>query len=118
MAATTLHLRFADRAAALAALAPLGFVGADLETGAATIASTAWPDGVRVDLALIGGDGTYRHQTGTTTVEIEDHGSIEMLVMTSVPGFHVDLLWSGGAPPDLGTARIYPETPTHAFTCG
>ena len=115
MIATTLHLRFVDRAAALAALAPLGFVGADLDTGEATIASTAWPDGVRADLALIGGDGTYRHQTGTTTVEIDGLGSIELPVISTVTGFHVDLLWSDGVTPDLGAARIYPETPAHAF---
>ncbi len=35
--------------------------------------------------------------------------------MEVVPGFHVDLLWSDGTPPDFGAARITPATPSQVF---
>lgn len=115
MTATTIHLRFADRAAALVALAPLGLVSADAETGASDLLTTAWPGGVRVDLALLGGDGAYRRVIGTETLDLPDLGPIEVPIMEVAPGFHLDLLWSEGTPPDFGAAEIHPETPSQMF---
>lgn len=115
MTATTIHLRFADRDAALVALAPLGLVTADAETGATDLLSTAWPGGVRVDLALLGGDGVYRRVVGTETLDVPDLGTIEVPVMEVAPGFHLDLLWSGGTSPDFGAAEIHPDTPSAVF---
>ncbi len=115
MTATTIYLRFEDEAEALAALAPFGLVHDDPETGEPGFAPTARPYGIRVDLALVGGDGVHRRQIGTTTVEDPDLGRIEEAVMEVVPGFHVDLLWSDGTPPDFGAARIEPQTPSQVF---
>ncbi len=119
MTATTIYLRFEDEAEALAALAPFGLVHdvveGDPEIQTIGFVPTARPDGIRVDLALVGGDGVHRRQIGTTTVEDPDLGPIEEAVMEVVPGFHVDLLWSDGTPPDFGAARIEPQTPSQVF---
>lgn len=115
MTATTIYLRFADRIDALAALAPFGLVFADPETGETDFVATARPDDCRVDLALVGGDGTCRRQTGSTTFDDPDLGTLEIPVMETIPGFHIDLLWSDGTPPDFGSAMIDPETPNQIF---
>lgn len=113
--ATTLHLRFATRDEAFAALAPFGLVVADPGGGDPLLATTAWPEGIRVDLALVGGDGIDRRQTGTTTFDDPDLGPIEVPVMEATPGFHVNLLWSDDAPPDFGAVAIDPATPSQVF---
>lgn len=115
MTATTIYLRFEDEAEALAVLAPFGLTLDDPETGLPGFAPTARPDGIRVDLALVGGDGVHRREIGTTTVEDPELGPVEEAVMEVVPGFHVDLLWSDGTPPDFDAARIEPQTPSRVF---
>ena len=115
MTATTIYLRFEDEAEAIAALAPFGLTRVDPETGETHFVPTARPDGIRVDLTLVGGDGVHRREIGTTTVEDPDLGPIEEAMMEVVPGFHVDLLWSDDIPPDFGAARIEPQTPSRVF---
>lgn len=115
MTATTIYLRFDDRAAALAALAPFGLVAVDPDTGEAIFVSTAWPDDTRVDAALVGGDGIDRRRTVPTPVEDPEDGSSEGSGGDVVPGFHVDLLWSRGPVPDFGAAVIEPVTPSQVF---
>ena len=115
MTATTIRLRFADRAAALAALSPLGLVTTEPESGDPVFASTAWPGGVRVDLALLGGDGVCRREAGTETLDLPGLGPIEVPRLEVVAGFHLDLLWSDGHLPDFGAAEIHPETPSAIF---
>ncbi|WP_333822870.1 hypothetical protein [Pinisolibacter sp.] len=114
----TIHLRYIDRATALAALEPFGLVERDPETGTAGFRVTAYLDGVRVDLMPLGGDGIHRRRVGTDFFEGPDGDRIEIPVMEPVPGYHVDLLWSGGEMPEFGDAVIVPATPTSTFVDG
>lgn len=114
----TIHLRFPDRAAALTALAPLGLTAPDSETGEADFVTTAYPGVARVDLVLLGGTGRHHRQIGVETIDDPIAGPIEVPVMVPVPGFHVDLLWSGGAVPDFGEAVITPASPSSGFVDG
>lgn len=115
MTTTTLHLRFESRDHAFAELAPFGLVAAGLVPGETTFVSPAYPGGVRVDLALVGGDGTCRRRIGSTTLDDPDLGPLEIPVMETIPGFHLNLLWSDGTPPVFGAAVIDPETPRQIF---
>lgn len=111
MTTTTLYLRFADHAAALAALTARGMtiIGAD---GGPMIPSPGYLAGVRYDIVPLGGDGVYRKQIGTKTVETDGFGSIERPVFEVRPGWHCDLIWHGApeTAPDFGEAAVAPSS--------
>lgn len=95
----TIRLRFADHAAAIAALKAAGWLATDPETGdhAETVPPLVHAGGVRCDIDMI---GVLRETTGT-----EDEP-----VMTPLPGWHVNLLWWGdGEPPQIGGEVVTPE---------
>lgn len=114
MPPTTIYLRFPDRAAALAAVTARGMtvIGAN---GEPTIPSPGYLGGMRFDIIPLGGDGIYRKQTGTETVEIDGLGVTERPVFEDRPGWHCDLVWHGSAEtmPDFGEAVV---TPSAAWT--
>lgn len=82
----TIRLRFADRADALAALAAAGWLVTDPETGAETVPPLVHEGGVRCDIDMIG-------------VLYEETDTQGESLMTPLPGWHVNLLWWGDAPP-------------------
>ena len=95
----TIRLRFADEAAALAALRAAGWLTVDPGTSTETIPPLALVDGVRCDIDMI---GSLFEQTGT-----DDAGEP---IMTTLSGYHVNLLWWGdGQPPVIGGEIVTPD---------
>ena len=95
----TIRLRFADHAAAIAALRAAGWLAIDPETGAETAPPLVHAGGVRCDIDMI---GVFRETAGTDA-EGEP-------IMTQLPGWHVNLLWWGDAPPpQIGGEVVTPE---------
>lgn len=109
MSATTIYLRFADRAAALAALTARG-MAAIAPDGEPMIPSPGYLGGVRYDIRPLGGDGVHRKQVGTEAIEIDGLGTLERPVFEIRPGWHCDLVWHGPAEtaPDFGEAVVSP----------
>lgn len=116
---TTVFLRFADKAAAIsAARAIMAAESVDFAGDPETVPLMGYTaGGTRFDLALVGGDGVYRQQTGTETRVIDGFGELVQPVFSAQPGFFVNLLWHGPEEtiPEFGSARIYPPTPSQVF---
>lgn len=107
----TLFLRFADAAAARAALAPLGLVDA---TGG--FRTEAIFEGIRIDCDVLFGDGViWRSPPVSPSADGAPRDPEAVIAAEPIPGFHVNLLWWGDTPPDFGPARIVPVTPTCVF---
>ena len=110
----TIYLRFADRAAAMSALRPLGLLAFDPLVDAETIPSMVERDGRRVDIDVLGGgSGILWRDTGGVAPDPETGEPLP--VMTRIEGFHLDILWSDAPPPDFGDAEIRPATPSRVF---
>ena len=111
----TIYLRFADRAAAMAALRPLDLLTVDPLVGAETIPSMVERLGERVDIDVLGGgSGILWRDTGAVVPDPET--GEPLAVMTRVEGFHLDLLWSETTSPDFGDAEVRPATPARVFS--
>lgn len=115
----TVFLRFADRASAIAAARSImaaESVPIDEDPDGVPLMGYT-DDGTRFDLALVGGDGTYRSQSGTEKMVVDGVGEIDVPVFADQPGFFVNLLWHGSESslPDFGAARIHPATPRQVF---
>lgn len=115
----TVFLKFPDKTAAISAVQSIMAAGGvDIDADPEIVPLMGYTDGgIRFDLALVGGDGIYREQTGTETRAVEGLGEIEVPVFTAQPGFFVNLLWHGpeSSVPDFGAARIYPTSPSQIF---
>ena len=95
----TIRLRFADEAAALAALRAAGWLTVDPGTSAEAVPPLAHANGVRCDIDMI---GALHEQTGT-----DEAGEP---IMTALDGYHVNLLWWGdGEPPVIGGEVVTPD---------
>lgn len=105
----TIYLRFADRSAAMAALAAVLGYGPNLDPeGGETWPSAGTCGGTRYDLVF---SGEIRTPTGETI----DTPFGPSPVTVPLPGYHVDLLWWGVEPPDFGAAVVTPATPAGVF---
>lgn len=101
----TIRLRFADEAAALAALRAAGWLTVDPETTAETVPPLVLVDGARCDIDMI---GSLFEQTGT-----DDAGEP---IMTTLTGYHVNLLWWGETqPPVIGGELVNPDSALRAW---
>lgn len=101
----TIYLRFADRAAALAALAAVLGYGPDLDTeGGETWPSGGLCAGTRYDLVFAG------------EIRVPSIWSRPSRRRTTpLQGYHVDVLWWGASPPDFGDAVVTPAAPAGVF---
>ncbi|MFG1400326.1 hypothetical protein [Xanthobacter sediminis] len=91
----TIHLKFADRAEALAALAALLGYGPQQDGTGQWWPTTGTAGGIRYDLCFLADQG----------------------VTTGSDGDHVNLLWWGDAAgaPDFGAHVVMPQTPSAVF---
>jgi hypothetical protein len=100
-------LKFADRAAAVAALAAHGISATDKD-GGAIIPTTSHIDGARVDIDVQGGGtGVVLEPTGGT--RRDEALGIDMPEMAPCAGFFVNISWGGANPPDFGGAVVAPR---------
>lgn len=115
----TVFLRFADKASAISsARSIMASENVDLDADAEVVPLMGYTaNGIRFDLALVGGDGTYWSQAGTEKHTIDGLGEVDVPVFEAQPGFFANLLWHGPeeSMPDFGAARIYPSSPSLIF---
>lgn len=98
-----MSLTFADKPAAIAALAGAGIAAKDPSGNAFIPTVASAPDGSRVDIEVAGGgSGIALAPTGSTQAGPE--GAAPIPVYAPVAGFSLTLNWSGPNPPNFGSA--------------